>query len=295
MRLITRADLDGLTSAILLQEVEPIEEVDFAHPKDVQDGKFALSANDILANLPYDERAALWFDHHVSQSDAAWNPQMRGEFGVAPSAARVIADHYKSDKFGRFSDLMEATDRLDAALLTRDDIVDPKGWILVGYTLDPRSGLGAFKDYFRHLMTLAKAQTVEQILKDPEVSKHVARLKAEEPAFREHLLGTSRQDGNVVITDVRGLKNLPSGNRFLIYELFPTANVSVRVADGRGGEFVSIQVGHNILKRDCKTSVGDMLAEYGGGGHVGAGTCQPTPADADRVLGEIVENLKRNG
>ncbi len=295
MRLITRADLDGLTSAILLQEVEPIEEVDFAHPKDVQDGKFALSANDILANLPYDERAALWFDHHVSQSDAAWNPQMRGEFGVAPSAARVIADHYKSDRFSRFSDLMEATDRLDAAQLTRDDIVDPKGWILVGYTLDPRSGLGAFKDYFRHLMGLAKAKTVDQILQDPEVRKHVERLKAEEPAFREHLKATSRQDGNVVITDVRGLKNLPSGNRFLIYELFPTANVSVRVADGRNNEFVSIQVGHNILKRDCKTSIGDTLADFGGGGHVGAGTCQPAPADADRVLTEIVDILKRNG
>jgi hypothetical protein len=295
MRLITRADLDGLTSAILLQEVEPIEEVDFAHPKDVQDGKVALSANDILANLPYDERAALWFDHHVSQSDAAWNPAMRGEFGVAPSAARVIADHYKSDRFSRFSELMEATDRLDAAQLTRDDIVDPQGWILVGYTLDPRSGLGAFKDYFRHLMGLAKAKTVDQILQDPEVSKHVARLKAEEPAFREHLLATSRQDGNVVITDVRGLKNLPSGNRFLIYELFPTANVSVRIADGRNNEFVSVQVGHNILKRDCKTSIGDTLAGYGGGGHVGAGTCQPPPADADRVINEIVEILKRNG
>ena len=183
MRLITRADLDGLTSAILLQEVEPIDEVDFAHPKDVQDGKFALSANDILANLPYDERAALWFDHHVSQSDAAWNPQMRGEFGVAPSAARVIADHYKSDKFGRFSELMEATDRLDAALLTHNDIVDPQGWILVGYTLDPRSGLGAFKDYFRHLMQLAKQQTVEQILQDPEVHKHVERLKPRSRRF----------------------------------------------------------------------------------------------------------------
>jgi hypothetical protein len=295
MRLITRADLDGLTSAILLQEVEAIEEVDFAHPKDVQDGKVAVSSGDILANLPYDERAALWFDHHVSQSDAAWNPAMRGNFEVAPSAARVIADHYKSDKFDRYADLLDATDRLDAALLTREDIVDPQGWILVGYTLDPRSGLGAFKDYFRHLMVLAKAQTVEQILQDPQVSTHVARLKSEEAAFREHLLAHSRQDGNVAITDVRGQKNLPSGNRFLIYELFPSANVSVRVADGRGGEFVSIQVGHNILKRDCKTSVGDMLAEYGGGGHVGAGTCQPGPADADRVLGEIVETLKRNG
>jgi hypothetical protein len=295
MRLITRADLDGLTSAILLQEVEPIEEVDFAHPKDVQDGKVNVGANDILANLPFDERAALWFDHHVSQADSAWKPEMRGNFEIAPSAARVIADHYKSDRFTRFTDLLEATDRLDAAQLTHDDIVDPKGWILVGYTLDPRSGLGAFKDYFRHLMHLAKEKSVDQILADPQVNVHVTRLKAEEQPFREHLSASSKQDGNVVITDVRSQKNLPSGNRFLIYDLFPGANVSVRIADGRNNEFVSIQVGHNILKRDCNTSVGDLLAGYGGGGHTGAGTCQVSPGDADRVVGEIVEMLKKNG
>ncbi len=295
MRLITRADLDGLTSAILLAEVEPIDEVDFAHPKDVQDGKVDVGPGDILANLPYDGRAALWFDHHVSQSDASWNPNMRGNFEIAPSAARVIADHYKSEAFARYTDLLEATDRLDAALLTRDDIVDPQGWILVGYTLDPRSGLGAFKDYFRHLMQLAKEHTIEQILADPQVRTHVERLRAEEARFREHLRASSRQDGNVVITDVRGQRDLPSGNRFLIYDLFPDANVSVRVADGRKNEFVTIQAGHNILRRDCKTSIGDLMAQYGGGGHTGAGTCQPLPADADRVLGEIVTTLKNNG
>ncbi len=295
MRLITRADLDGLTSAILLQEVEAIDEVDFAHPKDVQDGKVAVTANDILANLPYDSRAALWFDHHASQADAAWNPEMKGGFEIAPSAARVIAHHYKSDRFARYAELLEATDKLDAALLTRDDINDPQGWILVGYTLDPRSGLGAFKDYFRHLMQLAKERTVDQILNDPQVAKHVERLKAEERAFREHLKATSREDGNVVLTDVRGLKDLPSGNRFIIYDLFPAANVSIRIADGRNGEFTSIQVGHSILKRDCNTSIGDMLAAYGGGGHVGAGTVQVAPQDADRVIAEVVEILKRNG
>lgn len=295
MRLITRADLDGLTSAILLQEVEPIEEVDFAHPKDVQDGKVEVTENDILANLPYDSRAALWFDHHASQADAAWNPEMKGNFEIAPSAARVIADHYKSEKFARFKELLDATDRLDAALLTRDDIVDPKGWILIGYTLDPRSGLGAFKDYFRHLMALAKEQTPDQILADPEVSKHVARLKTEEAAFKQHLLDSSKQDGNIVITDVRGQHDLPSGNRFLIYDLFPTANVSIRLADGRGGAYTSIQVGHSILKRDCKTSVGDMLAAYGGGGHQGAGTAQVSPGDLDRVLADIIAHLKQNG
>ena len=295
MRLLTRADLDGLTSAILLQEVEAIDEIDFAHPKDVQDGKIEISANDILANLPFDERAALWFDHHASQADAAWNPDMKGSFEIAPSAARVIADHYKSDKFARFGELLDATDKLDAALLSRDDIVDPQGWILIGYTLDPRSGLGAFKDYFRHLMTLAREKTVDQILADPEVRKQVERLKREEGAFREHLKAVSLQNENVVVTDVRGLRNLPSGNRFLIYDMFPSANVSIRVADGRNNEFISIQVGHSILKRDCKTSAGDMLAAYGGGGHQGAGTCQVSPADADRVIAEIIDTLHRNG
>jgi hypothetical protein len=292
MRLITRADLDGLTCAILLQEVEDIEQVDFAHPKDVQDGKVEITKNDILANLPHDARVGIWFDHHVSQ--AGKSPD-QGAFAVKPSAARVIVDHYKSPKFERYAGLMEATDRLDAAQLTMDDVVAPKGWILVGYTLDPRTGLGAFKDYFLHLMQLAKTKTIEQIVADPQVKERVERVSAEEAQFKEHVKADSRQDGNVVITDVRGKKNLPTGNRFLVYTLFPTSNVSVRIADGRAGEFVSLQVGHSIFNRTCKTNVGELMAKYGGGGHVGVGTCQPKPADADRILGEVVATLKKAG
>jgi nanoRNase/pAp phosphatase (c-di-AMP/oligoRNAs hydrolase) len=295
MRLVTRADLDGLTSAILLAEVEKIDSVDFAHPKDVQDGKVALTKDDILANLPYDERAGLWFDHHLSQADQGERPGVAGKFALAPSAARVIYDHYRSPAFERYEALLDATDRLDAAQLTRDDIVDPKGWILVGYTLDPRSGLGAFKDYFRHLMTLARSLHIDDILADATVKGHVDRLRRENEAFKQHLRETSKQHGNVVVTDLRGLRDLPSGNRFLIYDLFPDANVSVRVADGHDGSYVSIQVGHSILKRTNRTNVGDLMASYGGGGHEGAGTCQPKTADAQRVLDEIIATLQRNG
>ena len=293
MRLITRADLDGLTCAILLQEVEDIEQVDFAHPKDVQDGKVEITKNDILANLPHDPRVGIWFDHHVSQAGKPSGAE--GAFSVKPSAARVIVDHYKSPKFERYAGLMEATDRLDSAQLTMDDVVSPKGWILVGYTLDPRTGLGAFKDYFLHLMQLAKTKSIEQIVADPQVKERVERVNAEEAQFKEHVKADSRLDGNVVITDVRGKKNLPTGNRFLVYTLFPKANVSVRIADGRAGEFVSLQVGHSIFNRTCKINVGELMAKYGGGGHVGAGTCQPKPADADRILGEVIETLKKGG
>jgi nanoRNase/pAp phosphatase (c-di-AMP/oligoRNAs hydrolase) len=190
---------------------------------------------------------------------------------------------------------LEETDRLDAAILTKDDIVDPQGWILVGYTLDPRTQLPRYQDYFRHVMALAKTQTPEQVLQDPEVKSRVDAMRAQEAAFLEHLKADSRIDKNVIITDLRG-KGVPAtGNRFLIYTLFPEGNVSMRIADGYGGEVVSIQLGHSILNRTCHTNVGDLLAEYGGGGHEGAGTAQPAKADADRVISEILATLHKNG
>jgi oligoribonuclease NrnB/cAMP/cGMP phosphodiesterase (DHH superfamily) len=295
MRLVTRADLDGLTSAILLQEVVPLERVEFAHPKDVQDGKLEIGGDDILANLPYDARAGLWFDHHLSQVDHGTRGGVKGKFALAPSAARVIAEYYQSPRFERYADLLEATDRLDAAQLTRDDVTNPKGWVLIGFTLDPRSGLGAFRQYFLHLMSLAKSKTVDEILADSEVHAHVDRLRRETEEFKRSLQATSREDGNVIVTDVRGRRNLPSGNRFLIYDLFPNANVSLRIADGHDGTYVSVQVGRSIFNRSCHTNVGALMAQYGGGGHEGAGTCQPPAGKADQVIGEILETLKKNG
>jgi len=144
-------------------------------------------------------------------------------------------------------------------------------------------------------MGLAKEKTVDEILKDEKVKVHVDRLKREEEAFKKHLFQNSRLDGDVVVTDVRGQKDLPSSNRFLIYELFADANVSMRLADGRGGEFTSIQIGHSIFNRNCKTSIGDLMADYGGGGHFGAGTCQPPSAEAQGIIDKILATLKENG
>jgi hypothetical protein len=301
MRLITRADLDGLTCAVLLSQVEKIDEVTFAHPKDVQDGKVDITSNDILANLPRDARAGMVFDHHASQADnwsADSSDGAKGSFAAAsPSAARVIAHHYAKADFTKFEDLLLQTDRLDSADLRPDDVTDPKGWILLGYTLDPRTGMARYRDYFLHVLELVKKNpgNADTVLDDPQVAERVAILQVQERAFMRHLQADSKQDGNVVITDVRDKKDVPLGNRFLIYTLFPSANVSVRLADGANKEFVSIQVGHSIFNRTCRTSVGSLLASYGGGGHFGAGTAQPKTADTDRVLGEIVTVLKKNG
>jgi hypothetical protein len=157
--------------------------------------------------------------------------------------------------------------------------------------------MARYRDYFKHVLDLVKANPndPDAVLADPQVAERVAILRDQQWSFMEHLIETSRADGNVIVSDVRGLKDAPLGNRFFIYTLFPEANVSVRIADGANNAFNSIQVGHSIFNRTCKTSVGSLMDHYGGGGHFGAGTCQPAPADADRVLGEIIQVLKKNG
>jgi hypothetical protein len=300
MRLITRADLDGLTCAVLLKSVEPIDDILLAHPKDVQDGKVDIGPTDILANLPHDPRAGKVFDHHRSTSDR-WDASKgttAGAFSAdAPSASRVVASHYPQADFSRFETLLHETDRLDSADLTPDDVSNPQGWILVGYTLDPRTGMSHYRDYFNHVLELVTNYPDDPaaVLADPDVAERVRILNDQQWAFMEHLIERSKVDGNVIVTDVRGIKDPPLGNRFFIYTLFPDANVSVRAADGAGGKFVTIQAGHSIFNRTCKTDVGELLATFGGGGHRGAGTAQPSTADADAALASIVATLKANG
>ena len=52
-RLVTRSDFDGLVCAVLLSELELIDDILFVHPKDMQDGKIEITERDITTNLPY--------------------------------------------------------------------------------------------------------------------------------------------------------------------------------------------------------------------------------------------------
>lgn len=295
MRILTRGDLDGLTSSVLLTMVEKITEIRFAHPKDVQDGRVPCEGQDIVVNLPFVPGAGMWFDHHVSEMPKLDQiGDFRGLFAVAPSCARVIYNHYRRPEFDRFAELLEATDKLDSAQLTVQDVVDPKGWILLGYTLDPRTGFGPeFQKYFRWLVEFVKEVPLEKVLAHPEVNKRIDRVHAEQEAFLRVLKEHTRQEGNVIVTDFREVRELPIGNRFLVYTMYPTANVEARLFWGKDHRTVNVALGHSIFNRTCLTNVGQLCAEYGGGGHVGAGTCQLDPADADRQIKEILTRLQQ--
>ena len=298
MRLVTRGDLDGLTCAVLISSCEDIGEVLLVHPQDVTDRRLTITEDDIMANLPYQAGVGKWFDHHLL-TDSNQRPagSFDGGYALAPSAARVVYDYYlpKHPELKRYETLVYETDRLDAALLTHDDVENPKDFILLGYTLDPRTGLGSYQDYFKKLADWLGQRSIAEVMAEPEVQERVARIRAQDASFRETTKKRSRLDGNVVFTDFRDESPLPVGNRFLVYTIFPEANVSLRVHWGPSREHVAAAVGHSIFNRTCKTSVGELMSAYGGGGHKGAGTCLLPKASAEAQIGEIIEILKKNG
>jgi len=305
MRLITRSDFDGLVCAVLLREVEQIDSVEFVHPKDVQDGKISVGSNDILTNLPYVPGIGLWFDHHSSEivrnEDTA---SYKGRFEIAPSAARVVYNHYGPERLSRYEKLLESVDKSDAAKLSMDEVTNPSGWMLLSYVMDPRTGLAYHHGYRisnRELMAkmidlIGKhPDSPDTVVNDPDVKERIDRYFAQQKEFERVTRERSRVEGNVIFTDLRGLGEPPAGNRFLIYTMFPQANIQVRVFDGRKGEFVVCAVGHSIFNRTSKTDVGNLMDRYGGGGHRGAGTCQLPLAEADTKIREIVEQIKKDG
>src|SRR5437879_3148882 len=266
MRLGPRGDLDGLTSAVIITLKEPIDQIVLVHPQDITDKKVEIRSDDVLANVPYDPRCGMWFDHHLLTDSNETPPKnFKGRYRIAPSAARLVYEYYlekhpRDPDLLRMSKLVDETDRLDAAQLTPDDVNNPRDYILLGYTLDSRTGLGKFEGYIHKLVDWLKTMPIEKVLEQPEVKERVERIRREQEDFKRLLQRSSFQLGNVVVTDLREVERLPAGNRFLIYTLFPETNVSLRVHWGPAHSSVIAAVGHSIFNRTCKTSVGDLMS-----------------------------------
>lgn len=296
MDIITRGDFDGLVSSVLLTEVEDIRKIKFVHPKDVQDGLIKADEDDIVVNVPFIPGCGLWFDHHISEEEKLPEiGEFKGRFEMAPSAARVIYNHYApqyADRLDKYKDMLEACDRFDSGQLTMEDVTNPSGWILLALTLDPRSGLGPeFRKYFRWLVEYVKELPLETVLENKEVKRRTDRVLKEQEEFKQLLAERAHQEGNVIVTDFRGLKEKPVGNRFLVFAVFPEANVEMRLFDGHKGAVV-VAVGHSIFNRTCRVNVGELLKKFGGGGHRTVGTCQLDPKEAPPVIEEILQTLK---
>ncbi len=305
MRLLTRGDFDGLCCAALLKEAGVMDELAFVHPKDIQDGIVEVRSGDILVNVPYVEGAGMWFDHHVSEAVRLKKENIdvkdcKGAAGKAPSTARVVWRYYGGDKFPkRFEEMMQAVDKMDSAGVTRQEIEHPEGWTLLGFLLDPRTGLGRY-DFNRPAMEVLtdmvdwlRTMAVEEILALPDMKERVELYCSHEESFRNMLLEKTRVEGRVAFLDLRGVEEIYVGSRFLIYLLFPDCSSSVHVVWDYSKDNVVCSVGHSVVNRTCKVNVGMLLLEYGGGGHGRVGTCQLYAPTANETIEAIVQCLNQ--
>ncbi len=300
MRLLTRSDFDGICCAVLLKEIGLLDDMVYAHPKDLQDGKVPVTENDILANVPFVPGCGLWFDHHSSELERNdLEGKYEGLSKVAPSAARVIADYYGHEKFARFEELLEYVDKIDSAQLSEEEILNPTGWVLLGFLCDPRTGLGYHKSYnisnlqfVNNLVDMISTMPIDEILAQPDVKERVDFYNESTEKAKQFYKICTWMDGPVVISDFRIAGMAPPSNRFLIYSLYPEANISIRMIDGKDGQFTSFSVGYSILNRTAKVDVGSLMLKYGGGGHKAVGTCQVPYEKAEETLHELVDFIK---
>ena len=301
MRLVTRSDFDGLACAVLLKAANLIDEYKFAHPKDLQDGLVQVTQNDILANVPYVEGCGMWFDHHSSENERIGNVEYRGLSKLSPSCARVIWEYFGGHaKFAPALDTMlEAVDKVDSGRLSIEDIKNPVGWVLLGFVMDPRTGLGRYRDYrisnyqlMLDMIEYCGTKTAEQVLAEPDVIERTERYFAQQKDFEAMIRRCAKIEGKVIVLDLRNEQEIFAGNRFSMYAMYPDCNVSIQVIWGLKQQNVVFTVGHSILNRSCTVDVGSLMLAYGGGGHLRVGTCQVPTEKADEALPVIIEALK---
>ncbi len=303
MRLVTRSDFDGLACGALLKKAGIIDHWKFAHPKDLQDGLVEVGPDDCLANVPYVPGCGLWFDHHSSEHERVdLEGKYEGESRLAPSCARIIYEYYGgAETFPGLEDMMEGVDKVDSANLTKEEIKNPTGWILLGFLMDPRTGLGRWREFtisnyalMEKLIDCCLELKIEEILELPDVKERIEIYWEQNEKFIEMVQKHTKIEKDVIISDLRGLDPIYTGNRFLIYSLYPEQNISAWIVSGRGGKGCSCAVGYSVLNKTATLDVGKLMLKYGGGGHKAVGTCQFSDEKMEEELPKLLKELVEN-
>lgn len=303
-RLVTRSDFDGLVCAILLKHIDLVDDILFVHPKDMQDGKIEINSNDISTNLPYVDGVHIAFDHHHSETIRNGEKDNHVIDANAPSAARVVYDYYGGlDTFpASWNDMMAAVDKGDSAQFNMEEVLHAKGWELLNFIMDSRTGLGRFREFrisnydlMMALINFGKDHTIDELLALPDVKERTDLYFEHEEKFKEQIKRCATVHGNLVVLDLRHEDIIYSGNRFVIYALFPQCNISIHVMWGLKKQNTVLATGKSIFDRSSNTNVGELMLKYNGGGHNAAGTCQVPHEEHEKCLAEIISTINADG
>jgi hypothetical protein len=293
MRIVTRADFDSVACAAMLYDALDIDRgIQWVEPSEIQKKTAVIEPDDVIANLPFHETCSLWFDHHYSNR-VEW--PFSGLYRIAPSAAGLIYEYYR-DRFSRdFSELAAQADKIDSADLTREEVLSPEShpYLLLSMTINSHER----KDipYWNDLVRLLWKCSIGEVMADARVTERCRAAVQENMRYRDFLEQYTRLVGPVAVTDFRPMAKAPSGNRFLVYSLFPESVVNMKIRySNEDKNTILVSVGHSIFNRNCRVNVGDMLSRFEGGGHAAAGACSFDAGKAADYIPKIIDLLVKN-
>ena len=304
-RLITRSDFDGLVCAVLLEELDLINDILFVHPNQMQEGEIEVSMDDISTNLPYTPGIFAAFDHHLSEITRIGKHYDNHIIDpIAPSAARVVYNYFggKETFPGVSDEMMDAVDKGDSAQFTLDEVLNPDGWPLLNFIMDSRTGLGRYRGFrvpnYELMMSLidyCRRYPIEEILQHPDVVERVELYMEHQGPAKEQIQRCTTIHDNVAVIDYRDEETIYVTNRFTVYALYPQCNISMHILWGRAQQNTVFAVGKSIFNRTSQTNIGELMLTYGGGGHKNAGTCQADNALSDVIRDALVQRMVADG
>ena len=151
---------------------------------------------------------------------------------------------------------------------------------------------------YQLMMDLIKAcrhHGIREILQLPDVLERVELYFDHAARAREQIERCATVHKNLVVLDLREEETIFAANRFMIYALYPQCNISIHVLWGMQKQNTVFATGKSILDRGSKTNVGELMLQYGGGGHNAAGTCQVANDQAEVVLGALIHQINADG
>ena len=290
-RLVTHSDFDGIVSALLLREIFPIDNVLFAEPSSIQKGFLKTTKKDIVCDLP--KGGGLWFDHH-SEQEVDDKRECHYDLN-AKSCARVIYETYK-DKLNGWEQLVEEADKIDSATFTKEEYLNPNACGVISITL--RTCDKEADDNFRmYVLNLLSYKTPEEVAESSMVVNRYHEKLDEwsrgEPAVEKSTVF----DNEIAVVDFvcYGDKS-PVWRMHKLYIDHPEVKYVMSARRLKITGDIKMSCGTNVFddNESYRPHIGQIMKEFGGGGHKGVGGCTVEAKDYLNAIRTIKEKLREN-
>lgn len=305
LRIHYHRDFDGMVAAAVLAEIlrtqhgERVSWESVNYDQRTDWANFSKDHRFAVVDFHFHPRAEYWFDHHPTtfltpELRAQYAPSDRWQWDEAspscpPLILRHASTHWNYVAPPRFVEMAKWSDTIDAARYSSvEEAVfgdTPALRIARALTAAPKN------DWLDELVLAMTTEDLTTVAARVDVEKAYTRAaKNRDRALEQFPPTVDSKKGGVLLYDASS--NQIRRERFAAFYHHPDVHYSVGVIPTRAGYHVS--AGENPWNPPpVSVHIGEIMEEYGGGGHRAVGGANPPDlAAARRAASEVAERLR---